>query len=150
MTQQVLQKSNVYFTNYNSAKKMLLCRPLCIDESNKISKATNSAKIPMCFSLSLAEHNKKERGYVRLAVTSNTCAHFHCLARDNEVLAAQLLWPLFRRSFPVFAVFLLLHHFFSSPQIQTKNAFMTTLSLLLHVTVPPKTWALCLKITLEI
>ena len=80
-----------------------------------------------CFSL--PEHNKEQ--YVESCHT-NTCAHFHCLARDNEVLLLLHncgLHCCYRRSFPVFAgSTVALHHFCSFPQ--TKNAFMTTLSLL--------------------
>ena len=84
-----------------------------------------------CFSL--PEHNKRTE-----SCHTNTCAHFHCLARDNEVLLLLHncgLHCYYRRSFPVFAgSTVALHHFCSFPQ--TKNAFMTTLSLsplLLHV-----------------
>ena len=53
-----------------------------------------------CFSL--PEHNKEQ--YVESCHT-NTCAHFHCLARDNEVLLLLHNCGLhcYRRSFPVFA-----------------------------------------------
>ena len=78
-----------------------------------------------CFSL--PEHNKRTE-----SCHTNTCAHFHCLARDNEVLLLLHncgLHCCYRRSFPVFAgSTVALHHFCSFPQ--TKNAFMTTLSLL--------------------